>query len=94
MLIYITVHKDFSHPSVEKDTFQLDVESTISIEDIKVLITLRYIDLGPDDFDLIQEQSKTKLVNKSKVHELLLGTDNPIKFVMIQRSKGCCCFTF
>ncbi|CAD8065852.1 unnamed protein product [Paramecium primaurelia] len=60
----------------------------------KVLITLRYTDLGPDDFDLIQEQSKTKLVNKSKVHELLLGTDNPIKFVMIQRSKGCCCFTF
>lgn len=36
MLIYITVHKDFSHPSVEQDTFQLDVESTISIEDIKV----------------------------------------------------------
>ncbi|CAD8164083.1 unnamed protein product [Paramecium octaurelia] len=94
MLVYITVHKDFSHPQVEKDTFQLDVESTTSIEDLKVLITLRYIDLGPDDFDLIQEYGNTKIVNKSKVHELLLGSDNPLRFMMIQRSKGCCCFIF
>ena len=52
MLIYCQFSETFKQSNINTDRFPIDIDANEKIENLKVIITLRYTDIDPDEFDV------------------------------------------
>jgi hypothetical protein len=57
MFIKIYPDKHIDHPQIEEHPFNIEVDPQSSMETIKVLISLKFVDLDPESFELTEMNS-------------------------------------
>ncbi|KAL4462554.1 hypothetical protein ABPG74_000384 [Tetrahymena malaccensis] len=79
-----------SKPSTANcNSFQLDIDANDSIENLKALISLRYSDLDPDNFDLYYKGQFIKTNQKCIFIQEVLHTTE-LEIVANSRMTDCC----
>ena len=58
MLIYCQFSETFKQSNINTDRFPIDIDANEKIENLKVIITLRYTDIDPDEFDVFYNNQK------------------------------------
>ncbi|KAM3142523.1 hypothetical protein pb186bvf_005425 [Paramecium bursaria] len=88
MLIQIVIDKGFRHPQVNTNSIQMDADPSDIVENLKILVTLKFIDLDPNDFQLYTPEGG--LINLSlKIHQLPRNQKDEI-VVILKRPRGTC----
>ncbi|CAD8170185.1 unnamed protein product [Paramecium pentaurelia] len=90
MIIIISVSDRFHHHSVHEQQFQLDIDPNQNVENLKVLITLRFVDLGPDQFNLQCVATNQVLLNETPVHTIIKNEMNQIHVQIVPLASSVC----
>ena len=90
MIVYLVFDSEFSHDNVDIKKFSVDFDPSETVDNLKVVISLKYTDLDPNHFDLYlrgtRMDTREKLLNYR-----LLETET----IIIKRAiKSGCCTTF
>lgn len=68
----------------------VDSEPTDTIDDIKIKLTLIFIGLTTDEFDLHLGSRGRKLQEREKILDLQKQTQNPLEFRLVKSTAKCC----
>ena len=86
MIIHIEFDENFNHRSLDKRRIQVEFDPNDSVENLKTIITLSFVDLDPKSFDLFQNGKKLDI--NSKLVKGGINLSEP--FIAIQVQKTCC----
>lgn len=90
MLIYLYFDASFPSENVDRNKFSVDVDPKETIENLKVLISLRYTDIDPVMFDIYYRGKK--MDNKIRIIDLHLEDEDILAIKGLEGSCPCMLF--
>lgn len=89
MLIYIEFDENFVHRSLDKRKIQVDFDPNDTVDNLKTIISLSFVDLDPSCFELYQRNKK--LENSAKLVKEGVDLSEPLTAKQVKKS---CCTIF
>lgn len=85
MLVYLDFHPSFYHQNVVNQKFTVDIEPNQTVDILKTMITMKYQDLDPNDFNLYLRGKKIK--NQLTMQNLIQLNNNQSAFILEIRNR-------
>ena len=66
MFIYLYFDSSFPSENVDRNKFHVDIDPTETIDNLKVIISLKYTDLDPNSYDIFYREKRLESFRKIK----------------------------